>query len=79
MEELAVLIAFVIAIAMAIVMDCAGLGGGCCAGPLAAGAAVKVGQNFFLQYGGGAFHSTSRHALKEEFDRRGLPRYPKRC
>jgi len=55
MKKLAVLITFVIAIAMAIVMDCAGLGGKYCAGPLAAGAAVKVGQNFFLQYGGALF------------------------
>ena len=34
---------------MAVMMD------GCCAGPLTAGAVVKVGPNFFLQYGGVLF------------------------
>jgi len=57
MEELAVLIAKAIAIAMAVMID------GCCAGPPTAGAAVKVGPIFFTVRGGGAFHSTSRHTL----------------
>jgi len=64
MEELAVLIAFAIAIAMAVMMD------GCCAGPLTAGAAVKVGPNFFLRYGGALF-TVRVDMLKKKKNREG--------